>query len=86
MTGNGSDDHIPEGEDHVPSGDRERKKNMFCAVLEIEAGKLDKIFERIHKAEEELQECYSELNYLGVVRILGPAEDRATENATDAQE
>jgi hypothetical protein len=37
--------------------------------MEIPEGRLAEIFDRLHKAEQEISNCYNELRYLGVVRI-----------------
>lgn len=38
-------------------------------LMEIPEGRLAEIFDRLHKAEQEISNCYNELRYLGVVRI-----------------
>lgn len=38
-------------------------------TLEIPEGRLAEIFDRLHKAEQEISDCYNELRYLGVVTI-----------------
>ena len=51
-------------------------------TLEIPEGRLAEIFDRLHKAEQEISDCYNELRYLGVVTIQkAPSQkDDAPEN------
>lgn len=51
-------------------------------TLEIPEGRLAEIFDRLHKAEQEISNCYNELRYLGVVTIKkAPSQkDDAPEN------
>lgn len=45
-------------------------------ILEIPEGRLEEIFDRLHKAEAEIDQCYNELRYLGVVRIKKAPSDK----------
>ena len=51
-------------------------------ILEIPEGRLAEIFDRLHKAEKEIDQCYNELRYLGVVHIkkAPPEKDDALED------
>ena len=57
-------------------------------ILEIPEGRLAEIFDRLHKAEKEIDQCYNELRYLGVVHIkkASSAKDDALEKAAEAIE
>ena len=46
-------------------------KNTFYRglTIEIEGKELADIFKRIEKALDEIYDCYSELKYLGIVKI-----------------
>ena len=47
----------------------------YLTEFEIEDKKLDEIMERLNKAQEEIYECYSELEKLGILKIV-PKEEK----------
>lgn len=49
--------------------------------IEIEDSKIEKIMERIDKAQEEIYECYTELHELGVLKMVRRNDKNGT--ATD---
>lgn len=44
--------------------------NSYMIGIEIEDSKIKRIMDRIDKAQEEIYECYTQLQKLGVVKIV----------------
>jgi hypothetical protein len=45
------------------------KRMKYLLEMEVDKNRLDEIFERLNKAKQEIYECYSELQQLGVLKM-----------------
>ena len=42
---------------------------FYRGFIEVDSEKIEKLFDRIDKAREEIYDCYSELEQIGIVKI-----------------
>lgn len=54
----------------------------YAVRIEVPEGRIKKIMERMDKAQHEIYECYSELENLGVLKVV-PDEKAEKEAASD---
>ncbi|MBQ9031840.1 MAG: hypothetical protein IJ106_10370 [Parasporobacterium sp.] len=55
-------------------------------AIDISEEKLNEIFQRLYEAEKQIRECYTELQYLGVVRIIKAPTDENSEGSISEKE
>ncbi len=47
---------------------------MYFAYVEVQEKRIQEIFDRLDKAQEEIYKCYADLKELGIVKVV-PADD-----------
>ena len=53
--------------------------NQYIMCVAVQDGKLEKIFERLDAAQEEIRKCYDDLTRLGVLEIKKPLDKASGE-------
>ena len=53
--------------------------NQYIMCVAVQDGKLEKIFERLDAAQEEIRKCYDDLARLGVLEIKKPLDKASGE-------
>lgn len=52
---------------------------MYIGFVEVSEKKVQEIFDRLNKAQEEIYSCYDELKEIGIVKMI-PADDEISKN------